>query len=452
MAVGSGASEKPVLTVGKQGAEYTTIQATIDAAPAGAILRIGPGEYAGGIKIEKPLTLQGDGWEQTTILAPCTSPEEIEEAAGEAMRKAEQLKTAEERKAAEWAFHDKYLGPAILVVNTRGVEIRDLKITCQGPPIQLRTHPHAHVVLRVAEAKIIDCAILGSAGSGVFLAFGSEAEIRGSLVAGVWRTGIEIGVRGEQSKCRAVVTDCDVRNCYYAGIMIRKGHEAEVEQCWISGAAWHGIRYDDSAPKVFGNRIVGNHRSGIYASGATAATVRQNLLLKNGMGCWFENRDAIVENTFAVCKDAGLWMLGESQPVVERNLFFEQDQGIVCSSIDAAHPAAKSVGKPNLKDNVFWKVGSPFVRRKAGRAATETPEEVNLADAQGKVLNPMFSSPETDDFALSPESPLRRSHVGAADPLPANSNWPLQPEEQAIIPDGPTRDDRQWKLTIESRE
>src|SRR4051812_35354759 len=65
----SGAASGPVLEVGP-GAKYTSIQSAIDAAPDGATVRVAAGTYAERITIRKPLTLEGAGWEQTTIRIP----------------------------------------------------------------------------------------------------------------------------------------------------------------------------------------------------------------------------------------------------------------------------------------------------------------------------------------------------------------------------------------------
>jgi hypothetical protein len=49
------------------------------------------------------------------------------------------------------------------------------------------------------------------------------------------------------------------------------------------------------------------------------------------------------------------------------------------------------------------------------------------------------------DYTLAADSPARRGGIGVAEPLPAASPWPAQPEELAIIPDGVTRDSSKWK-------
>jgi hypothetical protein len=75
-------------------------------------------------------------------------------------------------------------------------------------------------------------------------------------------------------------------------------------------------------------------------------------------------------------------------------------------------------------------------------------ETIELGDAtRSRIEDPQFTDAVGDDFQLKLNSFARRDGIGAADPIPFASPWPLQPEEQAIIPDGETRDSRQWKRT-----
>ena len=123
----------------------------------------------------------------------------------------------------------------------------------------------------------------------------------------------------------AKITDGDIRNCHYAGIRIsRDAGPVEISRCRISGAAWHGIRYDDVSPFIRDNRIFSNARSGIYASGRTAAQVSGNVFFANemnGMSCWTENHDVILRNTFHGNLREGLAVLGGSEPEITYNIF-----------------------------------------------------------------------------------------------------------------------------------
>jgi len=56
-----------------------------------------------------------------------------------------------------------------------------------------------------------------------------------------------------------------------------------------------------------------------------------------------------------------------------------------------------------------------------------------------------FVAPQAKGFSLKADSPARQKGIGAAEPISFAGPWPLQPEELAIIPQGDTRDYRQWR-------
>ena len=66
----AGAQGKPTITVGPSGAQYTSVQAAITAAPAaGAVIRIAPGTYREVVHIDKPdIELRGQTTEASKVL------------------------------------------------------------------------------------------------------------------------------------------------------------------------------------------------------------------------------------------------------------------------------------------------------------------------------------------------------------------------------------------------
>jgi len=444
-----------VLTVAADGsAKYSSIQKAIDAAGEGAVIRIGPGMYEERLKIDKPLTLTGAGWDKTTIMTENPGADVIDQAMRTLQQRMQKAETDDQRNEIgakfKAEFKEKYGRPTLLVSDTRGVVIRDLKLTLPGERLEGRNVPVPILEFINAKASVSKCAVIGGPGDGIHILNGSDVEIRDSLVAAVWSTGIIVGERqGEGSSLRLL--DSELRNCHYAGIRIRKGNDsARVERCRISGAAWHGIRYDDCSPTIIGNWIFGNARCGIYASGKTTATVRQNLFYANemvGMSCWFQNQDTIEGNTFAGNKQAGLSILGASEPVVQKNIFFSEPNGVVCGDIGSDSAFAKSDGAVSLEKNLFWNNEHMAVRRIAKSTDSERANEDIALDKQaGNIeMDPMFADTAGRDFSLRADSPARRLEIGAAEPIGFESPWPIQPEEAAIIPDGPTRDYRKWK-------
>lgn len=444
---------KIVLHVSKEkNAQYTSVQAAVDAAPDGAVVRVAPGVYEEKLKIRKPLTIEGAGWRQTTIAIPKQKldPIELQAAWQQFDQESRAAGTDHDKRVIREAFLDKYGLYGVSIRDARGVRLSGLKITA-GVPRKGSTHlPGALVMLRRCGLQMADSAVVGSPSGGIWIVEGSQAELHRCLIAAVWDTGIVIGERNEGPKARATVVDCDVRNCHYAGITIRAGCQATVKGCRISGAAWHGIRYDDTSPTIAGNRIFANARCGIYASGKTAAAVKGNLFCRSeggGISCWYGNRDTIVGNTLADNARIGLSASGGARPTVQRNIFFGHPRAIGCSVIVDQKNPDDAVGAPRLRENLFWDnqtAMARYVPKQDGKMPE--PETVELApDTATVLIDPKFADAEAGDYCLASDSPARRDGIGAADPLGNQSPWPLQPEEAAIIPDGPTRDSRAWK-------
>jgi hypothetical protein len=412
------------------------IQQKINAAAPGATIHLEPGVYREHLTIDKPLTLEGAGWDKTTILVESRAAELFEE-----VRKAAQSSTADveqlrKRVAAEMAQ------PVLAIAGARAVIVKGIKFSAPGWRGAGQSLPTAIVTLSHGSAHLSDCALIAGLGDGIRIMDESSATIERCLVAAVWSTGIIVGNR--QDICEARIEDSDIRNCHYAGIRIAPSNKATVAHCRISGAAWHGIRYDDASPQILGNLIFGNARCGIYASGQTAATVQGNLFYAEemgGMSCWFQNQDRIEGNTFANHKREGLSILGASKPTVRRNIFAGNPAAILRADIGDKSPFAKSDGSLALEDNLFW-ANEHEIQRSGTGGAMET---IALDEKAGSVADPQFVAPGAKDFSLKADSPARQKGIGVADPLSFQSPWPLQPEELAIIPKGDTRDSRQWR-------
>ena len=450
-------AQKPVAESGRSamlkvakdgGGTYTSIQAALDAAAEGAIIRIGPGRYEESLVLTKPVSLLGEGWDKT-VIGPSKPPGgPPPEALKEFERRSREASTDEERKRLWEEMQERYFRPVVRVRGAKGVWCAGIKFTQPGTAPEGKLLSATVVEVRAAEARFSDCAVVGSPGDGIVIGDGATVSVSNSLIAAVWNTGIRVE-RG--TNCHLTVTDSDARNCHYAGIVIGRGQsDVTVQRCRISGAAWHGIRYDDASPTIADNLIFANARSGIYASGKTAAQVRGNVFWKNemnGVSCWFENRDRIASNTFAANLREGLSVLGAAEPVIERNIFWQNPQGILRADIRNNSASAKAAGKLQLRENVFWTNGV-HIAATAGQLPGDAmaPASLPLADFPGnQEIAPGFRDSAGGDFSLPAESDAAKAGVGAPTALRPSSPWPLQPEEKAIIPDGNTRDSRQWK-------
>ncbi len=434
---------KPAVQSPKKGAG--PIQQRIDAASPGETITLEPGIYEEQLVINKPLTLQGAGWDKTTLLTRIDATGLVEEMQ-DTIRKQMASATSDSQRQEIAAkvrqeYKEKANRPVLLVTQTQGVVIRGIRFS----------HPGKHVgsmfaVVKVHDSgvRMSDCAIVGAVADGIHIVDGSNVEIDNTLVAAAWSTGVMIG-ENSSPPSRVHIHDSDIRNNHYAEIRICPGNDqVRIERCRISGAAWHGIRYDDASPTLENNLIFGNARSGIYASGKTTAIIRDNLFYANesgGMSCWFQNTDRIENNTFVDNNQLALSIIGASKPVLRKNIFCSHPMAIVIGDVQDNSPFAKSDGTVDLQNNLLW-ANENEIQRYEG----QTPHTITLDDeTQTLRVDPEFVSPEDKNFALKVDSPAREPGMGALNLIPFESPWPLQPEESAIIPNGPTRDYRQWK-------
>ncbi len=374
-----------------------SIQKAIDRAPDGARIVIGPGTFKETLAIGKSITLAGAGWDKTIIDAgtPARTP-----SAAEKIKFADDLLAArdpsEQMRLVEQFLHRDVV-PTITVTSAKDVTLRGLKIKGIAPTSVGRLSGDALVVFDDSKGSVIDCAVLGPYMNGIDVVNGSDVEIRHTLVAAMWGTGVAIG-RG-----KAHLIEADVRNCYHRCITIGSGGSI-IEKCRISGSAWHGIRYDGCSPTILDNAIFGSARSGIYASGRTAATVRGNVFWKNemdGMSCWFNDSDTVEGNTFVENRREGIAVLGDSSPKLAGNVFVSSPVGIDCGQIRQGGTEAGNP-RPVLKNNWFWKNDVNLKRlgeaRPVGKDCTEA--------------DPKFVDAARQDFAMKDDSPARAANVG----------------------------------------
>jgi Periplasmic copper-binding protein (NosD) len=269
--------------------------------------------------------------------------------------------------------------------------------------------------------------------NGITVLAGSNVKTERSLVAAMWGTGVA-AARGTKLR----MSECDVRNCYHRCITLASD-EATVERCWISGSAWHGIRYDDCSPKILSNHIFANARGGIYASGKTSATVRGNVFWRNemeAMSCWFHNSDVVEANTIIGNLREGIAVIGGARTNLVRNVFLDNPIGVSCSKAASSGepPANSPSGDPRIEGNFFF--NNPR-EMQDGLAAKPLPSNNRLADPK--------VGDSANDFRMAVDSPARQANAGAADPIAFASPFAIQPGETSMIPDSDSRDSTKWK-------
>ena len=247
--------------------------------------------------------------------------------------------------------------------------------------------------------------MVGSPGDGIVIGDGATVSVSNSLIAAVWNTGDPRRARNELATSRSRTATS--ATAITPGIVIGRGqNDVTVQRCRISGAAWHGIRYDDASPTIADNLIFANARCGIYASGKTAAQVRGNVFWKNemnGVSCWFENRDRIANNTFAANLREGLSVLGASEPVIERNIFWQNPQGILRATSGTTPRRQRLPASCNFARTCSGPTASTS-RRSAGQLPGDAmaPASLSSADFPGnQEIAPGFRDSVADEIFLA---------------------------------------------------
>lgn len=443
-------AEGSLLVVAADGSgTYRTIQSAVEAAEDGSVIEVRPGRYVGPVRIEKRVEVRGVGWEEVTLTSEMAGEmKEIDArmrerfGGGGAVGRGPKPDAAEvEEVLGEFGF------PLLKVKGSDGVVISGLKLVHGMKGDKNRLMGMSLVDFDGTKVTMRDCAVLGGPGNGIAVRNGSTVTVTNCLVAAQWGTGIAIGGR-DDLVTRAEIVDSEIRNCYHRCVTIRSEREVRVERCRISGSAWHGIRYDDCSPVVEGCLIAEHARSGIYASGKTAATVRNNVFWRNAMGgisAWFANRDVIEGNTFV--ENTGVSIIARTAPTIRRNLLERSGVAITQSRTEGVgEDEVLGLEEIEIEGNVF--VENEGIWR--GMA----DEKAGIKRVKGSVLEGKGNKDGTvgvveagKDFRLSEEFLKAYPNVGSRASFAKESKWPLQPEEKAIIPEDPTtRDWRQWKL------
>lgn len=444
--------------------DFADLQAAIDASQPGDVIQLGPGKFETSVVVTKPVTLQGAGWDKTRIEGRYFHPFDLAAAPANIRER-----IADYHRRASWTDGDAYeyilremvedIGPkpTLTIKNSRNVVVKNVSISLPGPA-QKGGYMGLPVILVVdAEAKFNGVAVVDSAGDGARVTAGTEAEFEHCLFASIRGTGLEIrearrGYLAEASGAKpdnvgpVKVHDCDFRTFGWSGINVGKGaKDVSIRRCRISQAAYHGIYYSDAAPTIADCWIFNNRRSGVYVRDTTAATVRNNVFLRNGLAAREQAADLIERNTFyaggALEPDRfamGVHLSRGSQATVRGNLFLSNQVGIALAEKIKQKDEVEGDDRDGLdgqelalEENLFWDNKQTFVIR---RYRDRRPEVERLELPGGnQVAKPGLNDPENGDFAPRAGSLAARMNVGARPVIKLPSPWPVQPEEAKLL-------------------
>jgi parallel beta-helix repeat protein len=216
----------PTLSVPGQ---YATVDEAIAAAPAGAIIRLGPGSY-GPLVITKSLSLVG---------APDRASRFVAEGGG----------------------------VAIAVRDVRGVRLQGL--TIEGGD-------HGITVDEADAVQLIGNRIVGAALAGIRLSR-AAALIKGNDVrAGTGPYGMGIELANTMSRPASVITGNTVAGATHEGIILHNSH-AMIESNTVTGNGLRGVSISEmSMATVAKNTIMDNADAGIWVVDSSMADIAGN--------------------------------------------------------------------------------------------------------------------------------------------------------------------------------
>ena len=427
----------------------TSIQAAIDAAPAGSIVRIGPGTFHGAVLIKKPVTLEGAGADRTFLSANWISLRElILEGKGVPDKDKEDFnklqKIAIEQEKGEGPVTMQLIQtygpkPTLAVKETNEVVIRGMSISMPGEVQKGGWQSSPMTFLENSGVKIENCAFVGSAVEGVEIKGASKVTMQKCLIAGIRASGVTVSTT---SPSTVTISDCDIRGCGYAGISIRGTGDVTVTRCRISKVDFHGIRYDNASPTITGNVFSDINRTGIYIDGMTQGKISENLFFDCGAAGGTE--DDIFNNTFvrkngpsAAWHDfSAMGISVTSKGRLLQNVVSGYNHALVLYST-----GEKPLKFENLKfeGNICHTVKSAILhshRAEQNKSKTpgSTPETVDVPFPEGNwQMRIRFTDPEHGNYSLSPQIEWPDRNCGATKHASLKSSWPEQLAERTML-------------------
>lgn len=380
-----------------EGVAYPTIQAAIDAAPADAVVEVAPGRHEESLRVSKPLTLMASAAAVASVRAPSASQS------------------------------------ALVAARTAGVAVSGLTFigSAHRGVDERRVAPV--VLLRDVEARMEGCAIVGGHVNGLVIEGPREVVLAGCLIAGHPNDGVVIAHRAA-----ARLSACDVRTVGHYGVVIGPGAVVTIEGSRLSGAGFHGLRYDSAAPRLLGNVFFDNERSHIYTSGATAATIVGNHFHgRASVGFSSDSRDELRQNTFTDCLGLGPSFQPGSECRFEQNLVLAPRTSR--RSMGVPVEASVDVLRARISQDATSPLWSPTsavaLRRPPGPPGSEVSQgfDVLSGPLTEADLATAFVDAAGGDFTLAPDSAARLAELGAAEPLSMVSPWPTSEAEEPLL-------------------
>jgi hypothetical protein len=449
-----------IATIAGSDQEFLSLQAAIDAAPAGSTIELSDGRFDERVTITKSLVLVGAGTDATILGPPEEAQldtsnrlEKIVNRIDSITRNLEQSQprrepTPDETKEVRDGYVEvkqiekRLFTPIVSIQSKANVELRSLRVTMPLTPREGGGLPSA-AAMQVKDASLTlrNVAILGCMGEGIDVTADSKLEVDDCLVAACWGTGVSAS---HPNTAEVHIKNSDIRNNYHYNIGL--GVEScVIEDCRISGTAWSGISCSGKEVRVERNALSHSSRA-IYSVGQHGV-VRNNLIYRNeaGASCWYEDNPIFEGNIFLENKMGGIYVAGPAEPFISKNLFVASPVGINYRPIDTVQRKYPYAKEYRVEGNGFWKIDSPLsVTRSVADDAL--PEKIELP-VGNRIVDPQIEILGSDETLKIGNAELAQQlGIESMNGMNLQSRWPITPEEEAMIPENGSLDSKDWKM------
>jgi nitrous oxidase accessory protein NosD len=283
----------PDLIVSASGeAQYRTVREAVAAAPPDAHIRVRPGRYAGGLILDKPLEIAGDG------------------PAGEIV-----IEAGDE---------------SCLRMEARSARVRGLSLHCKVDPDAKEERPCVDVLS--GELLLEDCDIASSSGPCVLI---HGAQSRSVLRRCTIHDGEDVGVAVSEG-ARATLEDCHVYGHVLAGVETFDEGEAVLRECRISEGRQVGVSVDEGGRATLEDcEVCDNRSAGVAVEIEAHAILRRCEVQGNDRGIQVsKNGSAVVEDCDLTGNTHGSWQIRPGGSVQQSGNREDRGQGLLLNLRD----------------------------------------------------------------------------------------------------------------------
>lgn len=286
----------------------------VAAAPAGAVLRLSPGEHLTDevIRVVRPVTILGSGTDDTTIVSSADQAAIVAtDAAALRLSDVTVRHAAQSSVAVVQILVDGALLQRVRI--TGGATAADggggagLVVTVDGMgPQPFAATDHARFSLTPWRTTLVDLEVVDNQGPGLVVAGTAAPRIVGAVLRGnglcgvcylgaasgsfsgavVTENGLGLLLSG---RAAPVVTDTQVRDNREDGILVEERASGRIEDSTVTGNPGRGVLVTDQAVTVLARmEVAGNGELGVAVAGAARASFSELVVVGHEYGIWLE--------------------------------------------------------------------------------------------------------------------------------------------------------------------